>query len=107
MDDLGMTSRIGYILRMRVSAILKGGSEMINFLGCTAQGVAIASGAITLETLQLLVDKNLLSRAEARGIVQSSIDCLEPRVNVSEVACAIRLMREKISPLFAEPTALS
>ena len=75
---------------------------MINFLGCTAQGVAIASGAITLETLQLLVDKKILTRDDARHIIQSSIDCLEPRINVSECAHAVRLMREKILPLFTD-----
>lgn len=56
---------------------------MINFLGCSAQGVAIASGALTLALLEHLVEHQGISRSEARRIVQSSIDCLEPRISAS------------------------
>ncbi len=75
---------------------------MINFLGCSAQCIAICSGALTLALLEHLVERGVISRAEAQSIVQSSIDCLEPRINVTAVGEAVRLMREKVHPLFSE-----
>ena len=36
---------------------------MINFLGCSAQGVAIFSGALTLALLQHLVEREIISRS--------------------------------------------
>ena len=73
---------------------------MINFLGCSAQGVAISSGALTLALLERLVEREVISRSEAQSIVQSSIDCLEPRINVTAVGEAVRLMRERVLPQF-------
>ncbi len=78
---------------------------MINFLGCSAQGVAIFSGALTLALLEHLVEREVISRSEAQTIVKNSIDCLEPRINVTAVGEAVRLMREKVHPLFDEPVA--
>lgn len=75
---------------------------MFNFLGCSAQGVAVASGATTLALLEHLVERNILSSADVRGIFETSIECLEPRVNVGPVGEAVRLMRERMLPLFAD-----
>lgn len=75
---------------------------MINFLGCSAEGVAVASGATTLALLELLVQREVLSSADVRGILESSVTCLEPRINVRPVAEAVHLMRDQMLPLFAE-----
>jgi hypothetical protein len=80
----------------------KGGIAMLNFLGCSAQGIAVASGVTTLALLERLVERNILTRADARAILDSGIACLEPRVNVPAVAEAVHLMRDRMLPLFAE-----
>jgi hypothetical protein len=67
---------------------------------CSAQGVAIFSGALTLALLEHLVEREVISRSEAQSIVQSSIECLEPRINVTAVGEAVRLMRERVVPQF-------
>ena len=51
---------------------------MINFLGCSAQGIAVANGAITLALLEHLVERKILTRSDVRAILTSGIDCLEP-----------------------------
>ena len=75
---------------------------MLNFLGCSAQGMAIASGVTTLALLERMVERNILTRADARAILGSGIACLEPRVNGPAVAEAVHLMRDRMLPLFAE-----
>jgi hypothetical protein len=75
---------------------------MINFLGCSAQGIAVANGVTTLALLEHMVDRGILTRADARAILVSGIDCLEPRINVRAVAEAIHLMRHQMLPLFSE-----
>jgi hypothetical protein len=75
---------------------------MINFLGCSAQGIAVANGVATLALLEHMVDRGILTRADARAILVSGIDCLEPRINVRAVAEAIHLMRDQMLPLFSE-----
>jgi hypothetical protein len=74
---------------------------MINFLGCSAQGIAVANGATTLALLELLVERNILTCRDARTILTNGIDCLEPRSNVRAVAEAIHLMEAEL-PLFPE-----
>ena len=34
---------------------------MLNFLGCSAQGIAVASGVTTLALLERLVERNILT----------------------------------------------
>ena len=75
---------------------------MLNFLGCSAQGIAVASGVTTLALLECLVERNILTPADARAILGSGIACLEPRVNLPAVAEAVHLMRDRMLPLFAE-----
>jgi hypothetical protein len=75
---------------------------MLNFLGCSAQGIAVASGVTTLALLERLVERKILTREDARAVLGSGIDCLEPRVNVPAVAEAVHLMRDRMLPLFAE-----
>jgi hypothetical protein len=77
---------------------------MLNFLGCSAQGIAVGSGVTTLALLERLVERNILTPADARAILGSGIACLEPRVNVPAVAEAVHLMRDRMLPLFAERT---
>jgi hypothetical protein len=74
---------------------------MINFLGCSAQGIAVANGAITLALLERMVERKVLTRADARAVLESSIECLEKRKNVQAVAEALHLMRDQMLPLFA------
>jgi hypothetical protein len=78
---------------------------MLNFLGCSAQGIAVASGVTTLALLERLVEQKILTRADARAILGSGIACLEPRINVATVAEAVHLMRDRMLPLFAEERA--
>jgi hypothetical protein len=75
---------------------------MINFLGCSAQGIAVANGVITLALLEHMVEKKILKHADVRAILGSGIKCLEPRINVGSVAEAVHLMRDQMLPLFAE-----
>jgi hypothetical protein len=75
---------------------------MINFLGCSAQGIAVANGATTLALLEHLVERKILTCRDARAILTNGIDCLEPRSNVRTVAEAIHLMRDQMLPLFPE-----
>ena len=77
---------------------------MLNFLGCSAQGLAVASGVTTLALLERLVERNNLTPADARAVLGSGIACLEPRVNVPAMAEAVHLMRDRMLPLFAERT---
>jgi len=55
---------------------------MINFLGCSAQGIAVANGVTTLALLEQFVERKILTRADVRAILGSGIECLEPRINV-------------------------
>jgi hypothetical protein len=75
---------------------------MINFLGCSAQGIAVANGVTTLALLEHMVERKILSRSEVRSVLGNGIECLEPRINVRVVAEAIHLMRDQMLPLFAE-----
>ena len=75
---------------------------MLNLLGCSVQGIAVANGVTTMALLELMVERNILSRADVRTLLTSGIECLEPRINVSTIAEAVRVMREKMLPLFAE-----
>ncbi len=75
---------------------------MMNFLGCSAQGIAVATGVTTLALLERLVEQEILTPADVRAILQSGIDCLEPRTNVRTIAEAVHLMRDQMLPLFAE-----
>jgi hypothetical protein len=75
---------------------------MINFLGCSAQGIAIANGATTLALLERLVERKILTRTDVRALLGSGIACLEPRINVRAVAEAVHLMQDQMLPLFAE-----
>ena len=78
---------------------------MINFLGCSAQGIAVANGAMTLSLLEHLVEREILTRSDARAILTRGIACLEPRTNARVVAEAVHLMRDRMLPLFAESGA--
>ncbi|MGH6737342.1 MAG: hypothetical protein ACRECX_14895 [Methyloceanibacter sp.] len=73
---------------------------MLSFLGCSAQGMAVASGVTTLALLEVLVEKKILTRAEARDVLARGINCLEPRINVGAVNEAVTLMRDKMMPIF-------
>ncbi|HEU0016770.1 MAG TPA: hypothetical protein VFQ31_00195 [Methyloceanibacter sp.] len=75
---------------------------MISFLGCSAQGLAVASGVTTLALLERMVERNILTREDARAILGSGISCLESRINVPAVAEAVHLMQDRMLPLFAE-----
>jgi hypothetical protein len=75
---------------------------MLNFLGCSAQGIAVANGVTTVALLEHLVERNVLTRADVRAILASGIECLEPRINVRTVAEAVHLMRDQMMPLFRE-----
>jgi hypothetical protein len=56
----------------------------------------------TLALLERLVERDILTREDARAILGSGIACLEPRLNVPAVAEAVHLMRDRMLPLFAE-----
>ena len=75
---------------------------MLNFLGCSAQGIAVANGVTTLALLELMVEKQILSRNDVRTILKNGIECLEPRTNVRTVAEAVHLMRDQMLPLFID-----
>lgn len=75
---------------------------MINFLGCSAQGIAVANGATTLALLEHLVERKILTCSDVQAILTSGIACLEPRSNVRAVAEAVHLMRDHMLPLFSE-----
>ena len=75
---------------------------MINFLGCSVQGIAVANGATTLALLEHLVERKILTCRDARAILTNGIDCLEPRSNVRTVAEAVHLMGDHLFPLFSE-----
>ena len=70
---------------------------MINFLGCSAQGIAVANGVTTLALLEHLVERKILTPADVRAILGSGLECLEPRINVRSVAEAVHLMRDDAS----------
>jgi hypothetical protein len=75
---------------------------MISFLGCSAQGIAVANGVTTVALLERMVERKILTKADARAILDSGIQCLEPRINVPTIAEAVRLLREQMLPLFAD-----
>jgi hypothetical protein len=75
---------------------------MISFLGCSAQGIAVASGVTTVALLEHMVERKMLTKADVRAILGNGIDCLEPRINVQTIAEAVRLMQQQMLPLFAE-----
>lgn len=78
---------------------------MLNFLGCSAQGIAVANGATTLALLERLVERKILTCDDVRAILKSGINCLEPRSNVRTIAEAVHLMRDQMLPLFAKEAA--
>ena len=78
---------------------------MLSFIGCSAQGIAVASGVTTLALLERLVEKKILKREDVRAILQSGIECLEPRINVGTIAEAVHLMRDRMLPLFEDKPA--
>jgi hypothetical protein len=78
---------------------------MLNFLGCSAQGIAVASGVTTLALLERLVEQKILTKADVRAVLDSGVACLEPRINVATVAEAVHLMRDRMRPLFDDETA--
>jgi hypothetical protein len=80
---------------------------MISFLGCSGQGIAVASGVATLALLERLVERDILTREDVRTILGSGIECLEPRINVPAIAEAVTLMRDRMLPLFAEESTRS
>ena len=63
---------------------------MINFLGCSAQGIAVANGVTTQALLEHLVERKILTQADVRAILGSGLECLEPRINVRSVAALSR-----------------
>ena len=75
---------------------------MINFLGCSAQGIAVANGATTLALLEHLVERKILTSRDVRAILTRGIDCLEPRSHVRTVGEAVHLMRDHMLPIFSE-----
>jgi hypothetical protein len=75
---------------------------MLNLLGCSAQGIAIANGVTTVALLELMVERNILTRSDVRVILANGVECLEPRINVRTVAEAVHLMRDQMMPLFSE-----
>ena len=46
---------------------------MLNFLGCSAQGTAVASGVTTLALLERMVERKILTREDARAILSNGI----------------------------------
>jgi hypothetical protein len=80
-------------------------TAMLNFLGCSAQGIAVASGVTTLALLEHLVERKILTNADVRSILESGVQCLEPRINVGTVAEAVHLMRDRMMPIFADEKA--
>lgn len=78
---------------------------MLNFLGCSAQGIAVASGVTTLALLERLVEQKILTRADVRAVLDSGVACLEPRINVATVAEAVHLMRDRMRPIFDDEPA--
>jgi hypothetical protein len=75
---------------------------MISFLGCSAQGISVASGVTTVALLERLVERGILTREDVRVILGSGIECLQSRINVPAVAEAVHLMRDRMLPLFAD-----
>ena len=75
---------------------------MLNFLGCTAQGIAVANGVTTLALLEVMVEKRILSHGDVRAVLKNGIDCLEPRTNVRTIAEAVHLMTDQMLPLFQD-----
>ena len=75
---------------------------MLNFLGCSAEGIAVANGVTTLALLEVLVEKKILTCADVREILTRGTKCIEPRVNVGSVKEAVTLMRERMMPLFCD-----
>jgi hypothetical protein len=80
-------------------------TAMMNFLGCSAQGIAVANGVTTLALLEHLVARKILTNADVRAILGAGIHCLEPRINVATVAEAVHLMRDRMMPIFADEKA--
>ena len=78
---------------------------MMNFLGCSAQGIAMANGVTVLALLERLVERKILTCEDVRAILKSGIDCLEPRSKVRTIAEAVHLMRDQMLPLFAKEPA--
>jgi hypothetical protein len=78
---------------------------MLNFLGCSAQGIAVANGVTTVALLELMVERDILTRADVRTVLANGIACLEPRINVRTIAEAVHLMRDQMLPLFSDKVA--
>ena len=73
---------------------------MLNFLGCGAQGLAVASGVTTLALLERMVERNILTRADARAVLDS--DHAWSRASTFPPSEAVHLMQDRMLPLFAE-----
>jgi hypothetical protein len=68
-----------------------------------ASELAIADGAIMTALLELLLEKNVFTRVEVRGILAHAVQILDNRKDLSQVKGAIGIIADNLLPRFAEP----
>jgi hypothetical protein len=68
-----------------------------------ASELAIADAAIMMALLELLLEKNVFTRVEVRGILAHAVQILDSGKDLSQVKGAIGIIVDNLLPRFAEP----
>ncbi len=68
-----------------------------------ASELAIADAAVMTALLDFMLEKNLFTRVEVRGILAHAVQILDSRKDLMPVKGAIDIIADDLLPRFAEP----
>jgi len=71
-----------------------------------ASELAIADAAVMTALLDFMLEKNLFTRVEVRGILAHAVQILDSRKDLMPVKGAIDIITDDLLPRFAEPQGL-
>jgi hypothetical protein len=69
----------------------------------SASELAVVDAAIMTALLEFLLEKNLFTRAEVRGILAPAVQILDSQKDLSQVKGAIDIIADDLLPRFIEP----
>jgi hypothetical protein len=69
----------------------------------SASELAVVDAAIMTARLEFLLEKNLFTRVEVRGILAHAVQILDSQKDLSEVKGAIDIIADDLLPRFIEP----
>lgn len=75
---------------------------MIDARNQQAIGTALAGGAIASALVETLFDKGILTRSEARGVLDRAMRALSPVIQTTEGAAACQIIASALRTKFSE-----